>query len=68
MDEVIDEAACKLMIDDVKPKQREAIISYVSGNDTFVVLPTRYGKSLIYALLPLIYILLYNSIDPRHRY
>ena len=50
------------MIDDVKPKQREAIISYVSGNDTFVVLPMRYGKSLIYALLPLIY----NSISPRH--
>ena len=33
LDEVIDEAACKLMIDDVKPKQREAIISYISGND-----------------------------------
>ena len=60
MDEVIDEAACKLMIDDVKPKQREAIISYVSGNDTFVVLPTRYGKSLIYALLPLIYTTVYR--------
>ena len=55
MDEVIDEVTCKLMIDDVKPKQREAIISYVSGNDTFVVLPTRYGKLLIYTLLPLIY-------------
>jgi len=40
------------MIDEVKPKQREALMSYISGNDTFVVLPTGYGKSIIYALLP----------------
>lgn len=55
LSEAISEAAQKLSINELKPKQREAITSYVSGNDTFVVLPTGYGKSLIYAILPLIF-------------
>ena len=44
-------------IQSLKPKQREAIISYISATDTLVVLPTGYGKSLIiiYAILPLLY-------------
>ena len=29
----------------------EAIQAFVSGRDTFVSLPTRYGKSLIYGAL-----------------
>ena len=37
----------------LKPKQHNAIVSYVTGNETFVVLPTGYGKSLVYAILPL---------------
>jgi len=36
----------------LKNKQKEAIMSYLQGNDTFVSLPTGYGKSLIYAMLP----------------
>lgn len=36
-------------------KQKEAILSYVSGKDTFVALPTGYGKSLIYGCLPFVY-------------
>ena len=39
----------------LKPKQLEAIDCYVSGNDTFVVLPTGYGKSIVYAALPVIF-------------
>ena len=31
-----------------KSKQVESIKSIVSGNDTFIVLPTGYGKSKIY--------------------
>ena len=39
----------------IKPfrvKQVEAIDSFLSGRDTFVSLPTGYGKSVIYAALP----------------
>ena len=35
-----------------KDKQLEALLAFMSGKDTFVSLPTGYGKSLIYALLP----------------
>ena len=37
----------------LKPKQIEAIHSFMLGNDTFVSLPTGYGKSAIYAVLPI---------------
>ena len=41
----------------LKEKQREALLTFLSGRDTFVVLPTGYdGKSLIYAMLPLVYL------------
>ena len=39
----------------LKVKQKEAIEAFVSGKDTFVALPTGYGKSIIYALLPSIF-------------
>ena len=39
----------------LKPKQEEALKAFVSGKDTFVVLPTGYGKSVIYAILPNVY-------------
>ena len=39
----------------LKDKQIKAISRFCSGNDVFVSLPTGYGKSLIYALLPLIF-------------
>ena len=38
-----------------KEKQEEAIRSILSGKDTFVSLLTGFGKSLIYAALPLIF-------------
>ena len=37
----------------LKDKQLEAVLSFMSGNDVFVSLPTGYGKSLIYGILPL---------------
>ena len=37
----------------VKDKQMDAIVSFMLGNDVFVSLPTGYGKSLIYAMLPM---------------
>ena len=39
----------------LKEKQREAIEGFCSGNDVFVSLPTGYGKSLIFAVLPLVF-------------
>ena len=45
----------ELGVQAMKPKQRDAILTYMSGTDTLVVLPTGYGKSLIYAVLPLVY-------------
>ena len=39
----------------LKPKQLEAVKSFVSGQDTFVALPTGYGKSVIFAILPLLF-------------
>ena len=39
----------------LKEKQVEAILTYISGKDVFVTLPTGYGKSIIYGILPLIF-------------
>ena len=36
-------------------KQREAITEFVQGHDVFVCLPTGFGKSLCFALLPLVF-------------
>ena len=38
--------------DSLKEMEEKAIMSFLGGSDTFVSLPTGYGKSLIYALLP----------------
>ena len=39
----------------LKVKQQEALKAFISGKDTFVALPTGYGKSIIYAILPSVY-------------
>ena len=51
LDEVIREAGLTAL----KLKQQEAIEGIVSGKDVFVAVPTGYGKSIIYALLPSLY-------------
>ena len=47
----------------VKKEQRRAIHDFVSSRDVFVSLPTGYGKSFCYALLPTVLDLLRSSID-----
>ena len=42
-------------ITQLKDKQEEAILTFVRGKDTFVSLPTGYGKSLIFGILPLVF-------------
>jgi len=51
----LEEAFREIGIDCLKPKQREAIESFVSGQDLFISLPTGYGKSIIYAILSLVF-------------
>lgn len=47
------ESLQQLQVRALKEKQEEALKSFMEGNDTFVSLPTGYGKSLIYAVLPI---------------
>ena len=42
-------------VEEPKKEQSQAIRSFVSGRDVFVALPTGYGKSFCYALLPLVF-------------
>ena len=37
----------------LKDKKMEAMLAFMSGCDVFVSLPTGFGKSFIYALLPM---------------
>ena len=39
----------------LKEKQEEAIKTFVKGRDCFVILPTGYGKTLCYVLLPYVF-------------
>ena len=52
---IIDEAAASLGYTSLKEEQKKALFSFVTGRDVFVSLPTGYGKSLCYALLPFIF-------------
>ena len=51
----VDQTTCRMGNQGVKSKQLEAVKSFVSGKDTFVALPTGYGKSIILAILPLFF-------------
>ena len=49
-------SSCAMMgVAELKEKQKDAIKSFVEGNDVLVILPTGYGKSLCFALLPLVF-------------
>lgn len=39
----------------LKPEQRRSVEKFVSGQDVFVSLPTGFGKSLCYAILPRVF-------------
>ena len=55
LERIIRECASGLGYKFLKTKQLEAIMLFAQGKDTFVALPTGYGKSLIYAVLPLLF-------------
>ena len=55
LDIVMEEATATLGYHSLKEEQKKAVKVFVGGKDVFVSLPTGYGKSLCYALLPLIF-------------
>ena len=63
MGQCIDYALRKLGYSFLKEKQREAIELFLEGHDVFVNLPTGYGKSLCYALLPYAFDALRCKVD-----
>jgi len=54
-DVAIQEVIQKMNLKPLKEKQTEAIQAFISGKDTFVALPTGYGKSIIFGILPLLF-------------
>ena len=60
--EALQEVFQKLGLSSVKPEQQEAVAGILTS-DTFVILPTGFGKSAIYQCLPLLYDKLYPSDD-----
>ncbi len=46
--------AKQLGYDKLKDLQVEVILSFLTGKDVFAILPTGYGKSLCFAILPLL--------------
>ena len=55
LDEAIASACRQLGFDALKPQQYKAIRNFMEGKDVFVVLPTGFGKSVIFGILPLAY-------------
>ena len=51
----INAAAALLSFHPLKSKQCEAVEAFMRGNDVFVALPTGYGKSVIFGILPTAY-------------
>ena len=51
--EAIIDSGRAIGIEQLKPEQMRALDAILSGKDIFVSLPTGYGKSIIFAALPL---------------
>ena len=52
IDESLKVSSLSLGHECMKPEQHYAVVELLRGRDTFVSLPTGYGKSLIYQVLP----------------
>ena len=62
--QALEESVAALGLTSLKEYQRKAIAAFVSGSDVFVALPTGYGKSVIYAILPV----LFDKVKGMHTY
>ena len=47
----------------LREQQLRVLLSYIRGNDVVAVLPTGYGKSLCYAVLPMVFDRLLGTKD-----
>ena len=64
--DTIKAAAQMIGIETVKPKQVQAVEAFVDGRAVFVSLPTGYGKSVIYSVLPGTFDLIRGMYIVRH--
>lgn len=55
VDEAISYACSKMAVRKLKPEQEKCVRAFLDGNDIFICLPTGYGKSLCFAMLPHIF-------------
>ena len=55
MEDLVNDVARSLGVFPLKPEQLKAVMAFLEGRDVFVSLPTGYGKSLIYAILPAVF-------------
>ena len=60
----MDAAFAKFIGYELKKEQTEAISSVLSGSDVLVVLPTSFGKSMIYQALPWLSVYLGQRTSP----
>ena len=55
VESIVNEVAFSIGYSSLRVEQKTALLQFLSGNNIFVRLPTGYGKSLCYILLPLIF-------------
>ena len=60
---VVIETAAKQLGYNLKTEQRAIITSFVKGENVFGILPTGFGKSLCYTILPIIFDRMASSGD-----
>ena len=61
--DAVRKAGASIGYDQLKDEQVKALCTFVEGRDVFVSLPTGFGKSLCYVLLPLVFDCLRQDSD-----
>lgn len=64
LNEALSIATAKLGYENLRAEQKTVIEAFVGGHDVFAALPTGYGKSLCFAILPVLYDILRGHSDP----
>jgi len=55
MEKLINGVARSFGVFPLKPEQLQAVMAFLEGKDVFVSLPTGFGKSIIYGILPAVF-------------